>query len=122
MIKIGNFPGKYFLTLPGVGGSKTTRRCRFMNNYEVLYIIENAIDDEAKEAVIKKFETVVTANNGTVDQVDKWGTKKYAYPIDYKNEGYYVLMTFTGEPSLPRELERQMGISDEIVRYMVTRK
>ena len=93
-----------------------------MNNYEVLYIIENAIDDVAKEAVIMKFETVVTANNGTVDQVDKWGTKKYAYPIDYKNEGYYVLMTFTGEPSLPRELERQMGISDEIVRYMVTRK
>ena len=59
-----------------------------MNNYEVLYIIENGIDEEAKEAVIKKFETVVTANNGTVDQVDKWGTKKYAYPIDYKNEGY----------------------------------
>ena len=93
-----------------------------MNNYEVLYIIENGIDEEAKEAVIKKFETVVTANNGTVDQVDKWGTKKYAYPIDYKNEGYYVLMTFVGEPSLPRELERQMGISDEIVRYMVIRK
>ena len=81
-----------------------------------------AFDEEAKEAVIKKFETVVTANNGTVDQVDKWGTKKYAYPIDYKNEGYYVLMTFAGEPSLPRELERQMGISDEIVRYMVIRK
>ena len=93
-----------------------------MNNYEVLYIIENGIDEEAKEAVIKKFETVVTANNGTVDQVDKWGTKKYAYPIDYKNEGYYVLMTFAGEPSLPRELERQVGISDEIVRYMVIRK
>ncbi len=93
-----------------------------MNNYEVLYIIENGLDDAAKEAAIAKFEGVVTTNGGTVEKTDKWGTKKYAYPIDYKNEGYYVLMNFSSSSELPKELERQMRNSDEIVRYMVIRK
>ena len=93
-----------------------------MNKYELLYIIDNELEAEAKDALIAKFSDIVVNDGGSVETIDKWGTKKYAYPIDYKNEGYYVLMTFAGEPSLPRELERQMGISDEIVRYMVIRK
>lgn len=93
-----------------------------MNNYEVLYIIENSLDDSAKEAVISKFEGVVTENGGTVEKTDKWGSKKFAYPIDYKNDGYYVLMTFASASDLPKELERQMRISDEIIRFMVIRK
>ncbi len=92
-----------------------------MNRYEVLYIILNELDDAAKEAVIAKYETLITSLNGTVEKTEKWGTKRYAYPIDYKTEGYYVLMTFTADPTVPKELERQMGISDEIVRKMVVR-
>ncbi|MDD2221579.1 MAG: 30S ribosomal protein S6 [Clostridia bacterium] len=93
-----------------------------MNNYEVLYIIENSLDEAAKEAAITKFEGVVTSNGGTVDKIDKWGSKKLAYPIDYKTDGYYVLMTFASASDLPRELERQMRISDEIIRFLVIRK
>ena len=92
-----------------------------MNRYEVLYIILNELDDAAKEAVIAKYEPLITSLNGTVEKTEKWGTKRYAYPIDYKTEGYYVLMTFTADPTVPKELERQMGISDEIVRKMVVR-
>lgn len=92
-----------------------------MNRYEVLYIILNELDDAAKEAVIAKYETLITSLNGTVEKTEKWGTKRYAYPINYKTEGYYVLMTFTADPTVPKELERQMGISDEIVRKMVVR-
>lgn len=91
-----------------------------MNKYEMLYIIANEIADEAKEAVIAKFEKLVTDNGGSVEKIDKWGTKKLAYPIDYKAEGYYVLMTYAAEPSLNKELVRVAGITDEVIRQMIT--
>lgn len=93
-----------------------------MNNYEILYIIKNSIDDEAKEAVIKRYEETVLSNGGSVEKIDKWGMKKFAYTINYMNDGYYVLMNFSSSPELPKEIERQMRISDDIVRYMVIRK
>jgi len=91
-------------------------------NYETLYIIDNSISDEAKEAVIAKFEKVITDSKGTVEKTDKWGSRKLAYPINYKNDGFYVLMTFTADPSLPKELERQMRIADEVIRFIVIKK
>ncbi len=93
-----------------------------MNNYEVLYIIDRDTEETARDNLVARFEKVVTDAAGTVEKTDKWGLKKYAYPINYKDEGYYVLMTFTAAPTLPKELERQMGITDEIVRYMVVKK
>ena len=93
-----------------------------MNSYELLYILNNELADEAKEAVIEKLNAVVTANGGTVDNVDKWGTKRLAYPINYKNEGYYVLVNFTAAATLPDELERVMRITDAVVRFMIVKK
>lgn len=93
-----------------------------MNKYEVLYIIDASIDDSAKEAQIAKYSDLITANGGSVEAIDKWGIKKFAYPMEFKNEGYYVLMTFTAPADLPAEMERQMRISDAVIRYMVIRK
>ena len=93
-----------------------------MNKYEVLYIIDASIDDAAKEAQIAKYSDLVTANGGSVEAIDKWGIKKFAYPMEFKNEGYYVLMTFTAPAELPAEMERQMRIADAIIRYLVIRK
>jgi len=93
-----------------------------MNKYEILYIIPSKADDAAKETEIEKYSSLVSANGGEVLEVNKWGTKKFAYPIDYKNDGYYVLMTFKSKPDLPAEIERRMKISDNIVRYKVTRR
>lgn len=93
-----------------------------MNSYELLYIIANDLSDEAKEAVIAKINAVVTDNGGTIDGVDKWGTRKLAYPINYKNEGYYVLVNFTSPATLPDEVERVMRITDSIIRFMVVKK
>ena len=93
-----------------------------MNKYELLYIIDNDLADEAKEAVVSKISAVVTDNGGTIDEVDKWGTRKLAYPINYKSEGYYVLVNFSAEPGLPAELERVMRITDSIVRFLVVKK
>ena len=92
-----------------------------MDKYEMLYIIASDIEDEAKEAVIAKFEKIVTDNGGNVEKIDKWGTKKFAYPINYKAEGYYVLMTFEAGPAVNQELVRVAGITDEVIRQMITK-
>ena len=93
-----------------------------MNKYEILYIINASLDDSAKDAVIEKFSNLVTVSGGEVESVDKWGVKKFAYEMEFKSEGYYVLMNFTAEASLPAEMERQMRISDDVIRYLVIRK
>lgn len=89
-----------------------------MNSYELLYIIDNDLSEEAKEAVIAKISAVVTDNGGTIDGLDKWGTRKLAYAINYKTEGYYVLVNFTAPATLPVELERVLRITDGVIRFM----
>lgn len=93
-----------------------------MNSYELLYIIDNDLSDEAKENLVTKISAVVTDNGGTVDGVDKWGTRKLAYPINYKSEGYYVLVNFTAPATLPSEVERVLRITDGVVRFLVVKK
>lgn len=93
-----------------------------MNKYEVLYILDAKIDDAAKDALIEKFKGVVEFAGGAVENVDKWGVKKLAYEINFKSEGYYVLMNFTANADLPQELERQMRITDEVMRFIVVKK
>lgn len=93
-----------------------------MNSYELLYIINNELSDEAKGAVVEKLNAVVTDNGGTIDGIDKWGTRKLAYPIDYKTEGYYVLVNFSAPATLPDELERVMRITDAVIRFLVVKK
>ena len=101
---------------------KSIRRYIVMNSYELLYIIDNDLSDEAKEAIIAKINAVVTDNGGTVDGVDKWGTRKLAYAINYKTEGYYVLVNFSAAATLPDEVERVLRITDGVVRFMVVKK
>lgn len=92
-----------------------------MNKYEMLYILGADLTDEAKEQLIAKFEGIVTSNGGTVEKTEKWGVKKLAYPINYKTEGYYVLMTFESAPTLIKELERVAGITEGVMRRMVSK-
>ena len=93
-----------------------------MNKYEALYIVTPELEDEAIKAIIEKFTGIIVANGGEVENVDEWGRKKLAYSIDYKTEGYYVLVHFAAAPELPRELERNFKNDESILRYMVTRK
>ena len=93
-----------------------------MNQYEVLYILEAKLEDAAREVEIERYSALVTESGGEVESVNKWGFKKYAYPIGFKNEGYYVLMAFNSKPEFPAELERRMKIADSVVRYKVTKR
>ena len=63
-----------------------------MNKYEVVYIIDPAVEEEARKELIAKFNELITGNGGSVDKVEEWGKRRLAYAIDYKTEGYYVLV------------------------------
>ena len=93
-----------------------------MTKYEMLYILDASLSDEAKENIVKKFEDLVTKNGGTVESPDRWGVRKLQYPINYKSEGYYVLMTFEAEKTLVVEIKRIAGITDGIIRRLITKR
>ena len=93
-----------------------------MKTYEMLYVLDSSIADEAKDAFVAKFEAVVANANGKVISTDKWGNKKLAYPINYKNDGYYVLMTFEADGAAVKELDRVAGLSSEVLRRVITIK
>ena len=93
-----------------------------MNKYELLYIISSDADEQTREAIIEKFSNMVTSSGGTIETFDKIGMKKFAYPIHGRQECYYVLMNFTSEPTLPREMEKQMMITEHFVRKMFVKK
>ena len=93
-----------------------------MTKYEMLYIIDASLADETKEAIIKKFESLVTDNGGVVEQIDRWGVKKLQYPINYKTEGYYVLMNFEAAKTLVEEIKRIAGITDGLIRRLITKR
>ena len=87
-------------------------------NYEVVYILEPALGEEAIAALVEKFKTLVEAQ-GSVTAIDEWGKRRLAYPINDLTEGYYVLMTFTAEPALPAELDRVLKITEGVMRSMI---
>ena len=90
-----------------------------MNKYEVVYIIDPAVEEDARKELIAKFNTLISENGGSVEKVEEWGKRRLAYAIDYKTEGYYVLVNFEAEAELPKELERNLQISDSVIRYQV---
>jgi len=92
-----------------------------MNNYEVMFIIEAALEQEKKEAAIEMVKEIITAG-GEVGKVNIWGTRKLAYPIQKKNEGFYAVIEFKANPDLPKELDRRLKISDAIIRHIIINK
>ena len=93
-----------------------------MKTYEMIYVLDTAVADEAKEAFGKKLEDVITSKGGSVVSVDKWGVKKLAYPINYKTEGDYVLLTFEADGAVLKELDRIAGLTADVLRRMITVK
>ena len=90
-------------------------------NYEVVYIMDPALGEEAIAAMIEKFKTLVETQ-GTVAAIDDWGKRRLAYPINDLTEGYYVLMSFTSAPEFPKELDRILGITEGVMRSMIVCK
>ena len=89
-----------------------------MKNYELVYVVRPNAEDEVKEAVLNKIQEVISAN-GEVEKVDTWGTKKLAYPIAKFNEGHYVLVNFKAAVDVPKELDRNLKINENVIRHMI---
>ena len=89
--------------------------------YEMLYLTDSSVAEEARDALVAKFEDIVKNLGGTVVSTDKWGVKKLAYPINYKSDAFYVLMTFEADGSAIKELDRIAGITDGVMRRMITK-
>jgi len=99
------------------GGVK--RMAKEIAKYELMYIIDLDLGEEAVAATVEKFKSLIEAN-GTVDELDEMGKKKLAYLINDKPEGYYVLVKFTSGPDFPAELDRVLKITDGIMRSLIT--
>ncbi|MDN5326320.1 MAG: small subunit ribosomal protein [Moorella sp. (in: firmicutes)] len=92
-----------------------------MRNYEVVFVIRPDLEAEATTAVVEKFTQLITGQGGQVARVDQWGKKRMAYEVRKYREGYYVLVEFKGTPAVAQELERVLKISDDVIRYLITR-
>lgn len=95
--------------------AKTTEK------YELMYIINPNLSEEETAAVVEKFKALVE-QNGTLERWRRWVRRKLAYEINYISEGYYVLVKFTSGPDFPAELDRVLGITDGILRSLITRR
>ena len=91
---------------------------KVINSYESLFIVDVTNGEEATDATVNKFLSIIEANAEVVD-VAKWGKRRLAYPINDMPEGYYTVVTFKAEGSFPAEFERLCGIDENVMRSMV---
>lgn len=92
-----------------------------MRKYEVMVIIDPALEDAKKDETVETIQSIIAAD-GEVEKVDVWGMRKLAYPIDKKEEGYYAVVEFQSNPTLPKELDRRLRISDNVIRHIIVNK
>ncbi|MDR1599847.1 MAG: 30S ribosomal protein S6 [Oscillospiraceae bacterium] len=92
-----------------------------MNKYELMYILDPSLEGDARKELIDRFAKLLTDNGAQIDKSDEWGKRRLAYPIDFKNEGYYVLVNFRAEPTVPTEIERNLRISEMVIRSMIVK-
>lgn len=91
------------------------------NFYESMFIVDVTDGEDAVKASVEKFVGLINANSETVYEVNEWGKRRLAYPINDKPEGYYVVVTFKADPEFPAEFERLANIDESILRSMVIR-
>ena len=89
-----------------------------MKNYELVFVVKPNAGEEVRTAVLNKVKEVI-ATEGEVEKVDVWGTKKLAYPIAKFTEGYYVLVNFKSGVEVPKEIDRNLKINENVIRHMI---
>ena len=90
-----------------------------VEKYELMYVLNPNLTEEETAALVEKFKALIESN-GTIDELQEMGKRKLAYEINYLTEGYYVLVKFTCDPDFPAELDRVLGITDGVIRSLIT--
>lgn len=93
-----------------------------MRPYEVMYILQPTLSAEEQTALVDRFNELITSMGGTVDKVDRWERRQLAYELKSFREGFYVVVNFQGEPALETEMDRQMKLTEPILRHMILRR
>ncbi|MGD8552568.1 MAG: 30S ribosomal protein S6 [Anaerolineales bacterium] len=91
-----------------------------MRNYEIAYIADSDLDDSSLAELEEKVKGWVEANGGKVSDVDRWGKRWLAYPIQKKNDGFYFFVKAEMPANAPVEVERNLRLNEQILRFMVT--
>ncbi|MEI6454583.1 MAG: 30S ribosomal protein S6 [Actinomycetota bacterium] len=92
-----------------------------MRPYEAVVVFDTAVEPQAMQASLDRYLEIIRQNDGTVGQIDRWGRRPLAYEIKHKREGYYVVVEFNGLPITISELDRNLRIADEVIRYKIVR-
>lgn len=89
-----------------------------MKKYEIMYIVKADLDDAKRQEVIEGLHKIITDHNGTIDKVDEWGVKEFAYEINHMTKGYYVVINVSAGNEAIAEFDRLVRINNNIVRHM----
>ncbi|MDD7593768.1 MAG: 30S ribosomal protein S6 [Peptoniphilaceae bacterium] len=92
-----------------------------MNKYEMVLIVKAGLEDEERQQVLERLQDAIN-QNGSVENIDDWGTRKLAYEINYNKEGYYYVINYEADPSVVAEVERRARILDQVLRYLTVKK
>ncbi len=92
-----------------------------MRPYEVMVILDAGLEEDVIRATIDRATTLVTDGGGTVGKVDRWGKRRFAYEVHHKSEGYYVVIETIAEPAVLANVDRMLGLADEVIRHKVIR-
>ncbi len=93
-----------------------------MRSYEAMIILQPDLEEEARNALVEKIQSFIVKEGGEVTDMNHWGARRLAYEIDDFQDGYYLLAKFTGPGTGIGELERNLKITDEVLRYLVIRE
>ena len=92
-----------------------------MKKYEIMYIVNASLDDAARAKVMVDMHKIITDHSGSIDKVDEWGVKEFAYEIKHMNKGYYVVVNVTANNEGIQEFDRLTRINPNIVRYLIVK-
>ncbi len=95
--------------------------CGSVRPYEMMVVLKPDLENEAVEAFADRVSSIIQTQNGTVDEVIRWGRRRLAYEIKDCKDGIYLIFNFHSNPDAARELDRQLKLSDEVLRFMVIR-
>jgi small subunit ribosomal protein S6 len=92
-----------------------------MRPYEVMVILDAGLDEDVIRTTLDRASKLITGGGGSVGRVDRWGRRRFAYEVNHRTEGFYVLIETSAEPPVMAELDRMLGLADEVIRHKVIR-
>jgi small subunit ribosomal protein S6 len=92
-----------------------------MRHYEVMVILDAGLEEDAIRSIVDRATQLITNAGGTVDKVDRWGKRRFAYEVHHRSEGYYLLINATAEPAALATVDRMLGLADDVIRHKVIR-